>query len=817
MVNRRSRPNWAIWLLWTLILSYTIGFSILSIRPHLALQTHKADLGQMDLAIWNTSRGRFVQEIKGEQISTRLTDHVEPIFLLVSLVFWLWDDVRALLVLQSAVLALGAWPVFQIARKRLQRASPGRGDLAGVLFALVYLLFPALQAANMAEFHATPLAVLPILLALWWAEQRAWRRFAIAALLVAATREDMALLSLLLGIWAIARARSGAPSLTGQPAAARGTGAWIGAGIAAVSLLWFGIATFVIIPTYAAPVYGEARSVYFQRYGALGNSMGDIARNLVSRPGLVWAIATEPDRLRYLAGLLASVGGLTLLGPEFLLLASPILAANMLSAYPAQYSGELHYSAPLVPYFVVGAIVGAERATYALSRLLRGRRDMALGLILSWLLIWSLGYHRVKGWTPLGGEFRWPEITPHQRLAPRFFRQIPKDAPVSTTSALYPHLSHRERIYKFPALGDAEYVLLEVNGTTDMHPVDLRRRFDELLASGRFCILDAADGFVLLGPPGEGCLPELPDAFFSFVRAGTRQPTYPAETRFDDLLRFLGYDVIDDGKWRLTRVRTYWEVLAPLPDDLQIWPFFVAADGQIAEDPSQRPPIAPLWYPPQRWRPGEVILVETLPWFLPDRWALAVGVARGGPWTRPEARLRVAKGGGARVFDGTWAVFSPFLREGRKLRPLTEADWPTPWEGRRWSLGDAIELIGARVPERIAPGDTLWFDLLWRATAPVDRDYTVFVHLRDAQGQTVAQRDALPAWFGPAPTTRWGPDPQPDAHRLEIPKTLPPGEYTLVIGLYDWATGERLPVRDEAGAEAGNEIRLATIQVRTRR
>ena len=41
----------------------------------------------MDLAIWNTAHGRFVQEIKGETVSTRLTDHVEPIFLPVSALY----------------------------------------------------------------------------------------------------------------------------------------------------------------------------------------------------------------------------------------------------------------------------------------------------------------------------------------------------------------------------------------------------------------------------------------------------------------------------------------------------------------------------------------------------------------------------------------------------------------------------------------------------------------------------------------------------------------------------------------------------------
>ena len=101
------------------MLLFAVWFSAYSIRLHEAHRTHKADLGQIDLAIWNTAHGRFVQEIKDDQVSTRLTDHVEPIFLLVAPVFWLWDDVRALLILQAVALALGAWPIYLLARRRI--------------------------------------------------------------------------------------------------------------------------------------------------------------------------------------------------------------------------------------------------------------------------------------------------------------------------------------------------------------------------------------------------------------------------------------------------------------------------------------------------------------------------------------------------------------------------------------------------------------------------------------------------------------------------------------------------------------------------
>ena len=79
----------------------------------------------MDIAIWNTAHGRFLQEIKGDSISTRLTDHFEPIFALVAPIYWLWDDVRALLILQAVCLALGAWPIYLLARRRLAEAGLG--------------------------------------------------------------------------------------------------------------------------------------------------------------------------------------------------------------------------------------------------------------------------------------------------------------------------------------------------------------------------------------------------------------------------------------------------------------------------------------------------------------------------------------------------------------------------------------------------------------------------------------------------------------------------------------------------------------------
>ena len=153
--------------------------------------------------------------MKDETISTRFTDHVELIFLPISLIFWLWNDVRALLWLQAAALALGAWPIYLLARRWLRRAlcsSTGAADVGGrladlaawggLIFALAYLLSPALQAAAVSEFHALPLAAPLIAWAFWTVEQRQWGRFVLAAFLLANVQEGMALLTALLGLYA---------------------------------------------------------------------------------------------------------------------------------------------------------------------------------------------------------------------------------------------------------------------------------------------------------------------------------------------------------------------------------------------------------------------------------------------------------------------------------------------------------------------------------------------------------------------------------------------------------------------------------------
>jgi hypothetical protein len=84
----------------------------------------------------------------------------------------------------------------------------------------------------------------------------------------------------------------------------------------------------------------------------------------------------------------------------------------------------------------------------------------------------------------------------------------------------------------------------------------------------------------------------------------------------------------------------------------------------------------------------------------------------------------------------------------------------------------------------------------WRVSATVEKDYTLFIHLIDAQNKIVAQSDVL-LTSGSEPTSQWHPTRQyVNAITLPLNANTPPGKYQLQIGLYDAAAQERLHLVD---------------------
>jgi hypothetical protein len=125
------------------------------------------------------------------------------------------------------------------------------------------------------------------------------------------------------------------------------------------------------------------------------------------------------------------------------------------------------------------------------------------------------------------------------------------------------------------------------------------------------------------------------------------------------------------------------------------------------------------------------------------------------------------------------------------------------------TLGGQVKLLGAEVNRA---GDVLRLALYWRAVdPPVDASYTVFTHLLDDAGELVAGHDGLPG-SGASPTDRWqAGQVVEDVHDIALPRELPAGSYRLTVGMYDAASGQRLPARGYDGRELpGDEVEVGT-------
>jgi hypothetical protein len=154
-------------------------------------------------------------------------------------------------------------------------------------------------------------------------------------------------------------------------------------------------------------------------------------------------------------------------------------------------------------------------------------------------------------------------------------------------------------------------------------------------------------------------------------------------------------------------------------------------------------------------------------------------------------------------------VIDPAVRDIAVLAvdpPLPQQVFDPPWHIDRF-----FHLTGATLPAQLRAGETLPLTLAWQSIARSDVAYTVFVHVVDATGVTVAQHDQPPS-AGFAPTPLWQPGLRLlDEYAIALPADLPAGQYTILVGLYT-AAGGRLPVA-HGEHPAGDAAPISTFTV----
>jgi hypothetical protein len=279
--------------------------------------------------------------------------------------------------------------------------------------------------------------------------------------------------------------------------------------------------------------------------------------------------------------------------------------------------------------------------------------------------------------------------------------------------------------------------------------------------------------------------------------------THPLEANFADRIKLLGYDlpVRSLASGRGVPVTLYWQGLRTMGKSYTVFVKLLDNQHQAWGSVDRLPADG---YSTIYWLENEVVI---------DGFELPVDPAtpHGIYWLNvglyeeiDQAAVSlplVVDGGPTDVTSVTFGPVKIGAAPPGVVVPSASPEHPLAVE-----LGNAIRLQGYDLTQT---EQNLSFTFYWESLAPVGTDYTVFVHVRNRANETVAQLDRPPV-DGAYPTSLWeAGELIPDTLQIPLPADLPSGQYSIVVGMYDFVTGTRLPV---AGSD-DNSLTLSVIRI----
>ncbi len=391
------------------------------------------DLGIFDQAVYLISQGQ--PPISSFLNFHILADHAAWILYPLALLYKIYPSVYWLFAVQSTALAVGALPIWYLARQA------GLKNSHGLAMVVVYLLYPLVYNANLFDFHPDTIAVPALLWAVLAARLGKIGWFCFSIILVLGCKAVFSLTIAAMGVWLLCFEKK---RLCGTIA--------IFAGIA-----WFAIANKFIIPVFG----GEAALLerHFYRYSYLGSSFSEMAKILLMQPGIILEKIFSLTNLGYLLLLVVPViWGLAPQNLTPLISAIPCLLLNIFADHPSQKDLIRHYSLPVLPFLMLTVI-----ANLAAGRVwLQQKRAIIL-----WSLVGFLALAKIPF---ISSKQMWYSDT--LQATKEAIALVQTSGSVLTTYNIAPHLAYRPLI----KLTDATAPPVDIN-VFDYVLLNLRHHF----------------------------------------------------------------------------------------------------------------------------------------------------------------------------------------------------------------------------------------------------------------------------------------------------------------------------------------------------
>ncbi|MFI6287006.1 DUF2079 domain-containing protein [Streptomyces sp. NPDC051018] len=386
-------------------------YATVSVRRHLLMRTTGYDLGIFEQAVRSYAQLRPpLVPLRGEDFNL-LGDHFHPAIAVLAPLYRVWPSPLALLVAQSALIALGAVPLAGWALRTL-----GRRPAHAV--ALGYGLSWGISSAVAFDFHEVAFAVPLISFAVVALGQRRFGAAVAWGAPLVLIKEDLGLT--LAGLGCVV--------------------AWKGPRRLGVLTAVAGVAASVIEIKLLLPAFNPAGGY------AHGENLGEGTHtSLLTTIAFAPLDALRPDIKAMTLILVFAPSALLALRSPLALLALPTLAWRMLSQNGFHWGTSFHYSAVLMPIVFAGLIDSLRRWRGTDHPRAARHVRASLATVLAVTLVMLPSFPLAQ----LAQRATW-RTTSHIGAARELLARIPDGSTVAASNGLVPQLTSRCEVVLFP-------------------------------------------------------------------------------------------------------------------------------------------------------------------------------------------------------------------------------------------------------------------------------------------------------------------------------------------------------------------------------
>lgn len=415
---------------------FIVYFTTLSFLRYDNYYTGRFDLGNMHQTVWNTKHGNIFQltNPNGTNTVSRLAFHADFILIFLAPFYFIWEDPRMLLLLQTVVIGFGAVFVFLIANILIKTQK------TSLLFAVIYLFNPSLQYTVLYDFHPVTLATTFLLASFYYMLTKRHLYFLFFGILAALTKEQIWFIFGMLGSYlTIQYAFQTRLKEIKQYIFKKEC-------IIGISVFVFSFSFGYFLLQYAIPQARGGQHFAVSYYSDFGESKSEIINNILFRPDKTLGVLFEKDRMSYLRQLFLPFGFLPLLTPFILIVSAPDLLINLLSNNDNLHQIYYQYTAAITPFLIIATIYSVKKIHEVFPRF--GAEKISITLLL-FTIYSSYQFGPLPGSkTPNLDMITKPE--PLKEIIGVIISQIPEQLNVASTNNIGSHISGRKSIYTLP-------------------------------------------------------------------------------------------------------------------------------------------------------------------------------------------------------------------------------------------------------------------------------------------------------------------------------------------------------------------------------